>query len=136
MVVASWTEPNAMWRFDLPEGQRDLSQDLAISLRAAVNPLSELNTPDLPQEFSIQLTDREGNTAIASTALNEPALQFPMGLTMERRNFGRSSLYRSDTVNHNSDAAEPIQWCKSKEYSGNSFNFRQNNPRLPICSGY
>jgi len=27
MVVASWTEPNAMWRFDLPEGHRDLSQD-------------------------------------------------------------------------------------------------------------
>ena len=67
----------------LPEGQRDLSQDLAISLRAAVNPLSDLNTPDLPQELSIQLTDGGGNTAIASTALNEPALQFPEGLAME-----------------------------------------------------
>jgi pimeloyl-ACP methyl ester carboxylesterase len=78
MIVASWSQSGATLRFSLPEGS-DLSQFSSISLRAAVDPLSTLNKPDAYQGFTIQLVDKQGNTASVHTRVDEPALQFPDG---------------------------------------------------------
>ena len=88
LVVVSWTEPGGVWRFALPEGNGDLSGYTALSLRAAVDPLSELNAPGSQQGFSLQLTDRAGNTAAVPTRAEEPALGFPAGLVEEDATFG------------------------------------------------
>jgi dienelactone hydrolase len=88
LVVVSWTEPGGVWRFALPEGNGDLSGYTALSLRAAVDPLSELNAPGSHQGFSVRLTDRAGNTAAVATRAEEPALGFPAGLVEEDDFFG------------------------------------------------
>jgi hypothetical protein len=85
LAVVSWEEPGGAWRFDLPDG--DLSGYTALSLRAAVDPLSTLNAPDSHQAFSLQLTDRAGNTAAVPTRPDEPALGFPAGLVEEDDTF-------------------------------------------------
>ncbi len=89
LAVVSWTEPGAAWRFALPEGSGDLSGYTTFSLRAGVDPLSALNAPDRSQGFSLQLTDREGNTATSRTRPDEPALAFPAGLVQEDSFFGK-----------------------------------------------
>ena len=78
MVVASWLQSGAALRFSLPEGN-DLGQFTAISLRAALDPLSPLNKAGAQQAFTIQLVDKEGNTASVHTRAGEPALRFPDG---------------------------------------------------------
>jgi hypothetical protein len=78
MVVLSWEKSGASLSFSLPTAS-DLSQFSAISLRAAVDPLSPLNDAGVTQSFTIQLVDQDGNTASMSTRENEPALQFPEG---------------------------------------------------------
>ena len=78
MIVTSWPESGAALRFSLPEGS-DLSQFTAISLRAAIDPLSSLNKIDTNQAFSIQLIDKQGNIASMPTRVDEPALRFPEG---------------------------------------------------------
>jgi hypothetical protein len=88
LVVVSWAEPGGAWRFALPEDSGDLSGYTALSLRAAVDPLSELNAPGSYQGFSLQLTDRAGNTAVVPTRAEEPALSFPAGLVEEDASFG------------------------------------------------
>ena len=52
MVVVSWQQSGGALRFTLPEGG-DLSQYEAISLRAALDPLSPLNKADTGQAFTI-----------------------------------------------------------------------------------
>jgi dienelactone hydrolase len=88
LAVVSWEKPGAALRFEIPEGERDLSQAAAISLRAAVDPLSELNPKGQPQAFSIRVTDGAGKTATASTRPDEPALRFPAGEVAEDKTFG------------------------------------------------
>lgn len=88
LAVVSWAEPGAVWRFALPVGGGDLSGYTMLSLRAAVDPLSPLNAPDSHQAFSLQLTDRAGNTAAVATRAKEPALGFPAGLVEEDDFFG------------------------------------------------
>ncbi len=78
MLVLSWSQPGGELRFTLPEAT-DLSQFTAVSLRAALDPLSPLNTPTNPQAFSIRLTDKNGNTGSVQTRPDEPALLFPPG---------------------------------------------------------
>jgi hypothetical protein len=78
MVVVSWQQSGEALRFTLPEGS-DLRQYEAISLRAAVDPLSTLNKADTGQDFTIQLVDKQGNTASVRTRVGEPALRFPVG---------------------------------------------------------
>ena len=87
LAVVSWAEPGAAWRFALPEGNGDLSGYTTLSLRAAVDPLSPLNAPDSHQAFSLQLTDRAGNSATVPTRPDEPALGFPAGLVEENDTF-------------------------------------------------
>jgi hypothetical protein len=88
LVVVSWAGPGGVWRFALPAGEGDLSGYTTLSLRAAVDPLSALNAPDSSQGFSLQLTDRAGNTAALPTRPDEPALNFPAGLVEEDEVFG------------------------------------------------
>jgi hypothetical protein len=80
LPVVSWAESGAVWRFALPAGEGDLSAYTTFSLRTAVDPLSPLNPAASPQAFTLQLTDRAGNTAAVPTRPDEPALAFPAGL--------------------------------------------------------
>lgn len=82
MVVLTWEQKSGALRFTLPEGH-DLSQYTAISLRAAVDPLSNLNETGVFQAFSIKLIDKQGNTATVRTRADEPALHFPEGYVEE-----------------------------------------------------
>lgn len=79
LAVVSWEASGGTWSFSLPESSRNLSAFTALSLRAAVDPLSSLNEPDKPQSFSVQLTDKDGNEAVVQTRPDEPALLFPAG---------------------------------------------------------
>jgi hypothetical protein len=88
LAVVSWPEPGAVWRFALPAGSGDLSGYTTFSLRAAVDPLSPLNTAGSHQGFSLRLTDRAGNTAAVPTRSDEPALGFPTGLVEQDAHFG------------------------------------------------
>ena len=83
LAVVAWTGPGGAWRFALPAGEGDLSGHTTFSLRAAVDPLSPLNSAASPQAFSLQLTDRAGNRAAVPTRPGEPALAFPAGLVEE-----------------------------------------------------
>ena len=78
-AVISWDKPGAALRFAVPKGAGDLSGYAALSLRAAVDPASPLNATGQPQAFSVQLTDRAGNSAVLQTRPDEPALGFPPG---------------------------------------------------------
>ncbi len=83
LAVVSWTESGQALRFKLPQGSGDLSGYAAVSLRAALDPLSKLNKAGDYQSFSIQLTDGAGKTATLRTRPDEPALVFPAGYTEE-----------------------------------------------------
>jgi hypothetical protein len=65
----------------------DLSQFSAISLRAAVDPLSTLNKAGNYQAFTIQLVDKQGNIVSVPTRVDEPALRFPDGYKKENDTF-------------------------------------------------
>jgi hypothetical protein len=82
-AVVSWEQPGAALRFTLPEGSGDLSGHTTLSLRAAVDPASSLNAAGSPQAFSVQLTDRAGNSAVMQTRADEPALGFPPGVMQQ-----------------------------------------------------
>jgi hypothetical protein len=86
MIVVSWPQKGATWKFSLPEST-DLSQYSSISLRAALDPLSELNEKNGTQAFTIQLLDKYGNTASVHTQADEPALRFPLGAEVENDTF-------------------------------------------------
>jgi len=79
LAVVSWEKPGAALRFEIPQGQGDLSQAAAISLRAAIDPISDLNPAGKGQAFTVLLTDGAGKTAAVHTRPDEPALQFPIG---------------------------------------------------------
>jgi len=79
-AVVSWDKPGASLRFAVPKGAGDLSGYAALSLRAAVDPVSALNTDVKPQAFTVRLTDGRGNQARVPTRPDEPALTFPPGL--------------------------------------------------------
>ncbi len=86
MIVVSWSQQGGELRFSLPKGS-DLSEFTAISLRAAVDPLSTLNKAGAYQAFSIRVVDKHGNTATVRTRLDEPALRFPDGYEEENDTF-------------------------------------------------
>jgi hypothetical protein len=86
MVVVSWSQQGGELRFSLPEGT-DISQFAAISLRAALDPLSKLNKAGAYQAFTIQVVDQQGNTASVRTRVDEPALRFPEGYQEENDTF-------------------------------------------------
>jgi hypothetical protein len=71
-----WNSSDAAWRTTLPESAGDLSGYEAIQLRAALDPLSELNTEGEPLTFSVELVDGEGQRA----AVGGLALEYPPGV--------------------------------------------------------
>ncbi len=79
LAVVSWEKPGAALRFEIPQGKGNLSEATAISLRAAIDPISNLNPAGTGQAFTVQLTDGAGKTAAVHTRPDEPALQFPIG---------------------------------------------------------
>ncbi len=88
LAIVAWERPDAALHFALPAGYRNLRFLTALSLRAAVDPLSELNAPGETPRFSIQLTDADGATAQVTTRPDEPALVFPAGEVKEESFFG------------------------------------------------
>ena len=86
MIVVTWPGSGGALRFSLPE-EIDLSQYSAISLRAAVDPLSSLNKADSYQAFTIQLVDKQGNSDSVQTRVDEPALSFPAGYEEKNESF-------------------------------------------------
>jgi hypothetical protein len=82
MIVVSWNQLGGEMRFSLP-GNVDLSQFKAISLRAALDPLSTLNDKGAYQAFTIKLIDQQGKIATMRTRDEEPALRFPEGYKEE-----------------------------------------------------
>jgi hypothetical protein len=91
LAVVNWEGPGTL-RFAVPEGApggvRDWSDVEAISLRAAVDPLSELNAKDQHQALTVRVTDGKGQTAAAKTRPDEPALRFPAGEVESDATFG------------------------------------------------
>ena len=96
MAVVTWTGPSEL-RFELPVGARDLSGYTTLSLRAALDPLSELNATGAQQRFSVRLTDGSGDMAVIIAGPGEPALQYPVGEFTESEFFPPGIL---DTVVH------------------------------------
>jgi hypothetical protein len=86
MIVVSWDRQGGELRFSLPE-ESDLSEFTAISLRAAIDPLSTLNQAGESQTFTVQLVDQQGNSASVVTRADEPALRFPEGYEVENDTF-------------------------------------------------
>ena len=78
-AVVSWEAPGGSLRFELPPGVDNLLLFDAVSVRTAVDPLSPLNPDGASQAFSVQLTDRQGNSAVVPVRADEPALRFPQG---------------------------------------------------------
>jgi dienelactone hydrolase len=88
LTVVSWEKPGAVLRFEIPQGKGDLSKADAITVRAAVDPLSKLNSAGKGQAFSIRVTDGAGKTATVQTRPDEPALRFPEGEVVADATFG------------------------------------------------
>jgi dienelactone hydrolase len=88
LAVVSWEKPGAALRFEIPQGKGNLSQAAALTLRAAVDPLSMLNAKGEGQGLSIRVTDGAGKTATVQTRPDEPALRFPEGEVVVDAAFG------------------------------------------------
>ena len=91
MVVISWTGPSQVV-LTTPDAAADLSGFAALTLRAAVDPLSELNPAGAAQSFSVRLTDRGGASATVVAGPTEPALQYPAGVASEEGFFDNGSF--------------------------------------------
>jgi dienelactone hydrolase len=77
--VVSWDAPGGELRFELPVGVDNLLLFDAVSVRAAIDPLSPLNAAAAAQAFAIRLTDRAGNVSTVPVRPDEPALRYPVG---------------------------------------------------------
>lgn len=78
MAIISWSGL-AEVRFEMPTGQGEMGSYTTLTLRAALDPLSELNPADTAQSFSVRLTDGHGATASVVVGPDEPALQYVSG---------------------------------------------------------
>ncbi len=81
--VVSWESADAEWRMVLPEAQRDLSAYTAVQLRVALDPLSELNTLETAQRFTLALVDTSGESAQVIV----PEIPYPLGVIQENEYF-------------------------------------------------
>ena len=88
LAYVTWQQPGGEWQFTLPQGAGDISGFTTITVRAALDPLSDLNAPGEFQAFSLQLTDSSGKIATLKTKTDEPALVFPPGNAVEDDFFG------------------------------------------------
>ena len=88
LALVTWEQAGGALKFSLPPGIGLLNFFDAISLRAAIDPLSPLNAPGKPQALSVRLTDGSGAAATVAIPSTEGALQFPPGLVQEDQFFG------------------------------------------------
>jgi hypothetical protein len=75
-----WDAAGATYQNELPAGTGDVSGYFALQFRASVNFLDDRNPPQMPQDFSVTLTDGAGNAATAWVRDWSTALFFPPGL--------------------------------------------------------
>lgn len=104
LAIISWTGP-AEVRFVAPPGEWEIGSHMALTLRAAIDPLSELNAADTAQSFSVRITDGNGATATVVIGPDEPALQYITGEFNEDANFAPGLL---DAVVHMTTVRVPL----------------------------
>lgn len=80
LALLSWDDAGDALAFEVPKAARDASEFSALTMRAAVNPLSPLNTEGVPVTFTVRVKDAAGKSADVRLDDAEPALQFPSGL--------------------------------------------------------
>jgi hypothetical protein len=74
-----WDAAGATYQNELPAGTGDVSSYFALQFRASVNFLDSRNLPEVPQDFSVTLTDGVGNSATTQVRDWSAALFFPPG---------------------------------------------------------
>ncbi len=104
MAIVSWSGP-AEVRFQPLPGQWAASDYTALTLRVALDPLSELNAVGAAQSFSVRLTDGSGATASVVVGPEEPALQYITGDFTEDESFPPGLL---DAVVHMTAVRVPV----------------------------
>ena len=87
-LVLRWETPEAVWRTLIPESVGDLSRYASLSLRVALNPLSDLNLQGADQSFSVVLTDINGEQARMVVA----DLPYPAGIRLPSEFFEGDSF--------------------------------------------
>lgn len=65
-MVLIWDSDDAAWRTELPDASADLSGYAVLQLRAALDPLSDLNDEGEPMSFSVEMVDGDGGRAEVS----------------------------------------------------------------------
>ncbi len=105
-IIVSWAAPGGEMRFNLPEGSRDISTFRALSLRAAVDPMSELNVAGAPQSFSVVFADGAGESATIVVPTTDAALQYPAGTIAPDETFTQGLF---DGIVHMSDIRIPLE---------------------------
>jgi hypothetical protein len=78
-LQAGWSSTQALYRNDIPAAKANVSALTAVVFRAAVNFGDARNTPGLPQDLKVRLTDGSGGTAAVSASAFSPALFYPPG---------------------------------------------------------
>jgi hypothetical protein len=116
LAVISWPGPSAV-TFAIPEGKRDLRDAVAISLRVAVNPLSELNAPEADPTLLIRVTDGKGQSVITGIRAEEPALRFPVGEVEADEMFGPMFTGKAPLTTLRVPRLELIDWSDVREVS-------------------
>ncbi len=86
-MLLTWPEPDGLLRLNLPPEGVDLTRYTALQLRAALDPLSPLNTPGEARSFSVTLHDTEGGSATLAVPPEAPALAYPRGEIMSDGRF-------------------------------------------------
>ena len=78
MIALSWDSDDAAWRTTIPDSTSDLSGYDMLQLRAALDPLSDLNVEGQPLSFSVELVNGSGRRAEVS----ELSLAYPPGFRL------------------------------------------------------
>jgi hypothetical protein len=75
-LVLDWHSSGAEWRTIIPESSSDFSRFDALQMRAALDPLSDLNVEGEPQLFTLELVDANNQRAQVIV----PNIEFPSGV--------------------------------------------------------
>lgn len=74
-----WDDASASLTNELPVGAGDVSRFAVVQFRASVNYTDPRNVPGVPQDVSVTLTDRTGNSASIQVSSASAALFYPPG---------------------------------------------------------
>jgi len=87
-LVLNWENGDARWSTSIPSSNSDFSEFQDLQLRVALDPLSELNTEDQPQSFTIELVDAKNQRAGAAVA----PIEYPAGVRRPNHYFEGDSF--------------------------------------------